>query len=158
MISSTEARNPSSEGIDALGALEIVRLMNAEDAKVAEAVERELESIARGVEVITDRLRTGGRLVYLGAGTSGRLGVLDASECPPTFSTSPELVVGLIAGEPAIAEDVRVVDVVAKDAAAAAGSADRSAGVSFDDDEAVDQDVRHVLHGHHAEWRRQAFA
>lgn len=98
MISSTEARNPSSEGIDAFGALEIVRLMNAEDAKVAEAVERELESIARGVEVITDRLRTGGRLVYLGAGTSGRLGVLDASECPPTFSTSPELVVGLIAG------------------------------------------------------------
>lgn len=98
MISPTEARNPASEGIDSLGALEIVRLMNAEDAKVAEAVERELESIARGVDVITDRLRNGGRLVYLGAGTSGRLGVLDASECPPTFSTPPELVIGLIAG------------------------------------------------------------
>lgn len=98
MIPPTEARNPASEGIDALGALEIVRLMNAEDAKIAEAVERELEPIARGVEVIADRLRTGGRLVYLGAGTSGRLGVLDASECPPTFSTPPELVVGLIAG------------------------------------------------------------
>jgi N-acetylmuramic acid 6-phosphate etherase len=94
----TEARNPASDKIDTLSPLEIVRLMNAEDARVAEAVRREAESIARAVEAIADRLRSGGRLVYIGAGTSGRLGVLDASECPPTFSTPPEMVVGLIAG------------------------------------------------------------
>ena len=94
----TEARNPASEQIDTLSPLEIVRLMNAEDARVAEAVGREAEAIARAIEVISERLKAGGRLVYLGAGTSGRLGVLDAAECPPTFSTPPELVVGLIAG------------------------------------------------------------
>ena len=94
----TEARNPASEQIDTLSPLEIVRLMNAEDARVAEAVGREGEAIARAIEVISQRLKAGGRLVYLGAGTSGRLGVLDAAECPPTFSTPPELVVGLIAG------------------------------------------------------------
>src|SRR5262245_26893246 len=94
----TEARNPASEKIDTLSSLEIVRLMNAEDARVAEAVSREVEPIARAVEAIAQRLRAGGRLIYIGAGTSGRLGVLDASECPPTFSTPPELVVGLIAG------------------------------------------------------------
>jgi len=94
----TEARNPASEQIDTLSPLEVVRLINAEDAKVAEAVGRVAEAIARAVEVIADRLRAGGRLVYIGAGTSGRLGVLDASECPPTFSTPPEMVVGLIAG------------------------------------------------------------
>src|SRR5207244_4527747 len=94
----TEARNPASEKIDTLSPLEIVRLMNAEDARVAEAVGRESEAIARAIEIIADRLRAGGRLVYIGAGTSGRLGVLDASECPPTFSTPPEMVVGLIAG------------------------------------------------------------
>jgi len=75
----TEARNPASDKIDTLAPLEIVRLMNAEDARVAEAVGREAEAIARAVEVIADRLRGGGRLVYIGAGTSGRLGVLDAS-------------------------------------------------------------------------------
>jgi N-acetylmuramic acid 6-phosphate etherase len=96
----TEARNPASERIDTLLPLEIVRLMNAEDARVPEAVGREAEPIARAVEVIAQRLRAGGRLVYIGAGTSGRLGVLDASECPPTFSTPPEMVVGLIAGGP----------------------------------------------------------
>jgi N-acetylmuramic acid 6-phosphate etherase len=94
----TEARNPASEKIDTLSPLEIVRLMNAEDARVAEAVGRVSEPIARAVEIIAARLRAGGRLVYIGAGTSGRLGVLDASECPPTFSTPPEMVVGLIAG------------------------------------------------------------
>jgi N-acetylmuramic acid 6-phosphate etherase len=94
----TEARNPASERIDTLSPLEIVRLMNAEDARVAEAVGREGEPIARAVEIIADRIRSGGRLIYVGAGTSGRLGVLDASECPPTFSTPPEMVVGLIAG------------------------------------------------------------
>jgi len=94
----TEARNPASERIDTLSPLEIARLMNAEDARVPQAVGREAQAIARAMEVIAERLRTGGRLVYIGAGTSGRLGVLDASECPPTFSTPPELVVGLIAG------------------------------------------------------------
>lgn len=94
----TEARNPASHKIDALPALEIVRLINAEDSRVPEAVAREAENIARAVEVIANRLWAGGRLIYSGAGTSGRLGVLDASECPPTFSTPPEMVVGLIAG------------------------------------------------------------
>src|SRR5688572_11022701 len=94
----TEARNPASENIDEMSPLEIVRLMNAEDAKVAEAVGREAESIARAIEVIADRFRRGGRLIYIGAGTSGRLGVLDAAECPPTFNSPPEMVVGLIAG------------------------------------------------------------
>ena len=97
-LPTTEARNPASEKIDTLSALEIVRLMNDEDSRVPAAVCREAEPIARAVEVIADRLRGGGRLIYIGAGTSGRLGVLDASECPPTFSTPPEMVVGLIAG------------------------------------------------------------
>jgi N-acetylmuramic acid 6-phosphate etherase len=96
--STTEARNPASERIDTLSPLEIVRLMNAEDVGVAEAVGREAEPIARAIETIAQRLRAGGRLIYLGAGTSGRLGVLDATECPPTFSTPPEMVVGVIAG------------------------------------------------------------
>ncbi len=94
----TEQRNPESEAIDALSALEIVELMNREDARVAVAVGRQAVSIAAAVERIVERMREGGRLIYLGAGTSGRLGVLDASECPPTFNTSPELVVGIIAG------------------------------------------------------------
>jgi N-acetylmuramic acid 6-phosphate etherase len=96
----TEGRNPASEAIDSLSALEIVQLMNAEDARVAEAVGREAEPIARAIEAIADRLRAGGRLVYIGAGTSGRLGVLDAAECPPTFNTPPEMVVGIITGGP----------------------------------------------------------
>jgi N-acetylmuramic acid 6-phosphate etherase len=94
----TEARNAASESIDRLSPLEIVKLMNAEDTQVAQAVGREAAAIARAIEVIAARLRSGGRLIYIGAGTSGRLGVLDAAECPPTFSTPPELVVGLIAG------------------------------------------------------------
>ncbi len=94
----TEALNPLSEGLDTLSASEIVVLMNAEDAKAVEAVRAVSASIARGVEVIADRFRRGGRLIYVGAGTSGRLGVLDASECPPTFNTPPSMVVGLIAG------------------------------------------------------------
>jgi N-acetylmuramic acid 6-phosphate etherase len=96
----TESRNPDSESIDALSPLEIARLMNSEDAKVVEAVRAEAESIARAIEWAADRFRRGGRLIYAGAGTSGRLGVLDAAECPPTFSTPPEMVVGLIAGGP----------------------------------------------------------
>ena len=94
----TEARNPASEQIDRLEPLEIVRLMNAEDAAIAGAVGLVAERIAAAIRVIADRLRSGGRLVYVGAGTSGRLGVLDASECPPTFNTRPGQVVGLIAG------------------------------------------------------------
>jgi N-acetylmuramic acid 6-phosphate etherase len=83
-----------------MDALAIARTMNAEDATVAAAVQRELPQIARAIEGITARLRQGGRLLYMGAGTSGRLGVLDASECPPTFNTPPERVVGWIAGGP----------------------------------------------------------
>jgi len=94
----TESRNPASEAIDTLSAAEMVDLMNSEDASVAAAVGKQRESIAKGIEVIADRLRVGGRLIYIGAGTSGRLGVLDASECPPTFNTEPSEVVGLIAG------------------------------------------------------------
>jgi N-acetylmuramic acid 6-phosphate etherase len=94
----TEGRNPDSADIDRLSARQIVELMNREDARVAEAVGREAEPIARAVELIAERLRAGGRLVYIGAGTSGRLGVLDASECPPTFNSPPGQVIGLIAG------------------------------------------------------------
>lgn len=94
----TEARNPASEEIDRLTSIEIVRLMNAEDSKVAAAIGRVAEHVASAIDVVADRLRRGGRLVYIGAGTSGRLGVLDASECPPTFNTKPWQVVGLIAG------------------------------------------------------------
>ena len=96
----TESRNPHSESIDAMSPREVVRLMNAEDAKVVEAVGAEAESISRAIEWAADRFRRGGRLIYAGAGTSGRLGVLDAAECPPTFSTPHEMVVGLIAGGP----------------------------------------------------------
>lgn len=94
----TESRNPASEGIDTLSAVEIVDLMNAEDATIAAAVAKQRQPIARAIEAVADRLRGGGRLIYVGAGTSGRLGVLDASECPPTFNTDPSQVVGLIAG------------------------------------------------------------
>ncbi len=96
----TEKRNLATIAIDRMRAVEIARVMNAEDATVAAAVQRELPSIARAIEGITARLKRGGRLFYIGAGTSGRLGVLDASECPPTFGTPPELVVGWIAGGP----------------------------------------------------------
>lgn len=94
----TEGRNPASERLDEMSALEIVELMNDEDARVIPAVRAEARRIAEAVEIIADRLRAGGRLVYVGAGTSGRLGVLDAAECPPTFSSDPRQVVGLIAG------------------------------------------------------------
>ena len=96
----TEARNPASENFDALSPLEIVELINSEDAKVAAAVAEQSEPIARAIEVIAHRLSQGGRLIYVGAGTSGRLGMLDAAECPPTFNSDPAQVVGLIAGGP----------------------------------------------------------
>jgi N-acetylmuramic acid 6-phosphate etherase len=94
----TEGRNPSSSNLDELTALEIVRLMNAEDATVAAAVATQAEALARAIDVIAERLRQGGRLIYAGAGTSGRLGVLDATECPPTFNAPSGQVVGVIAG------------------------------------------------------------
>lgn len=94
----TEAGNPASEQIDSFSPLQIVELMNAEDHRVVEAVATEAPVIARVIELVADRFERGGRLIYVGAGTSGRLGVLDASECPPTFSTPPSMVVGLIAG------------------------------------------------------------
>ena len=94
----TESRNPRSDRIDELPTEEMLRVINDEDATVAAAVRAELPRIARAVDAITERFARGGRLFYLGAGTSGRLGVLDASECPPTFSVAPGLVQGLIAG------------------------------------------------------------
>jgi len=95
---STEQRNPDTLHIDLASAEEIVTLINQEDKKIAEAVEKKLDVIAKVVEVVATSLRSGGRLIYAGAGTSGRLGVLDASECPPTFGTHPDTVQGLIAG------------------------------------------------------------
>ncbi len=94
----TEARHPASEDIDALSTLDMLRVINAADAEIAAAVGRELLSVGRAVDAIVERLDRGGRLIYMGAGSSGRLGVLDASECPPTFNTPPDLVIGLIAG------------------------------------------------------------
>jgi N-acetylmuramic acid 6-phosphate etherase len=146
----TEQRNPASAAIDRMSALELVRLMNAEDARVAEAVGIEVGSIARAVETIAGRLRAGGRLIFMGAGTSGRLGVLDASECPPTFSTPPEMVVGLIAGgyaaltrsiegaedHPEVAEqDLRGIDLSADDVVVGIATSGRTpyvlAGLEF---------------------------
>ncbi|BBB90045.1 N-acetylmuramic acid 6-phosphate etherase [Methylomusa anaerophila] len=94
----TEGCNPNTVNIDRQTTLDIVRLINAEDQKVALAVKEVLPQIARAVDWTTDCLQAGGRLFYIGAGTSGRLGILDASECPPTYGTSPEMVQGLIAG------------------------------------------------------------
>src|SRR5437660_962963 len=94
----TEQRNPRTERIDVAATLEIVDLINAEDAMVPAAVRAVRAEIARAIDLVVEALRQGGRLVYVGAGTSGRLGVLDASECPPTFGTPPEMVVGVIAG------------------------------------------------------------
>ncbi|GCE05255.1 N-acetylmuramic acid 6-phosphate etherase [Dictyobacter aurantiacus] len=96
----TETSNPATADIDRMSPLEVVQALNAEDAKVARAVELVLPEVARAIEAIADRMSQGGRLIYIGAGTSGRLGILDASECPPTFGTSPEQIVGLIAGGP----------------------------------------------------------
>src|SRR6266536_5099044 len=94
----TEQRNPRTERIDVASSLEIVDLMNGEDASVAGIVLGERERIARAIDLIVDAIRNGGRVVYVVAGTSGRLGVLDAAECPPTFGVPPTLVTGVIAG------------------------------------------------------------
>ncbi len=126
----TEARNPASARLDELTSVELVALMNAEDATVAAAVATQSRAVAQAIDVIAARLADGGRLIYLGAGTSGRLGVVDASECPPTFQSPPSQVVGLIAGGPGAmfqavegaedspelgAADLRTLSVTAKD-------------------------------------------
>ncbi|MBO4401421.1 MAG: N-acetylmuramic acid 6-phosphate etherase [Selenomonadaceae bacterium] len=94
----TEKRNPASANIDKCSTLEMVKIINDEDKKVALAVEKVLPQIASAVDLIAQKISDGGRLFYIGAGTSGRLGVLDASECPPTFGVQAELVQGIIAG------------------------------------------------------------
>lgn len=95
---STETRNPNTMGLDRMTPLEIVQAMNAEDAGVAEAIKEVLPNVATVIEWCTESLKKGGRIIYMGAGTSGRLGLLDAVECPPTFGVTPDTVVGLIAG------------------------------------------------------------
>ncbi|MBS5937808.1 N-acetylmuramic acid 6-phosphate etherase [Clostridium sp.] len=94
----TESRNQNTLNIDKVSTLEMVKMINNEDKKVAEAVEAELPRIAEAIDEIAIRMNKGGRLIYIGAGTSGRLGILDASECPPTYGVSEELVQGVIAG------------------------------------------------------------
>lgn len=126
----TEARNPASEQLDSLSPLQLVRLINEEDAKCTEAVAEQAENIAKAIEIIARRLSHGGRLIYIGAGTSGRLGLLDAAECPPTFRSDPSQVVGIIAGGPSAmlkavegaedsptlaAEDLRKIDLCSHD-------------------------------------------
>ncbi|HIF9121331.1 TPA: N-acetylmuramic acid 6-phosphate etherase [Photobacterium damselae] len=94
----TESRNQASHAIDTLSTLDMVTVINQEDQKVALAVEKTLPEVALAVDTIADAFMVGGRLIYMGAGTSGRLGILDASECPPTYGSNPNQVVGLIAG------------------------------------------------------------
>jgi len=94
----TEQRNPLSEDIDNLSTLDVLRIINDEDKKVPFAIENQLDSIAKAVDYIVESFKQGGRLFYFGAGTSGRLGILDASECPPTFGTPYDMVQGVIAG------------------------------------------------------------
>ena len=94
----TEKINPATAHIDECTTLEMVALINAEDKKISAAVEKTLPAVARAVDIIAEKISRGGRLFYIGAGTSGRLGVLDASECPPTFGVPPEMVQGIIAG------------------------------------------------------------
>ncbi|MGZ4897121.1 MAG: N-acetylmuramic acid 6-phosphate etherase, partial [Candidatus Angelobacter sp.] len=94
----TEQQNLASTGLDTLSALEIAHVINHEDMKVAAAVERALPQIAQAIDAIADAIRSGGRLIYAGAGTSGRLAALDAAECPPTFNTDPRTVQYVIAG------------------------------------------------------------
>src|SRR5687768_14168850 len=116
----TEHRNPRSARIDLATSDEIVEIMSAEDRTVADAVATQHEEIARAITIIEGVFRGGGRLFYVGAGTSGRLGILDASECPPTFGTDPEMVQGIIAGGfPALTKSQEGAEDVATDGAAA---------------------------------------
>ncbi len=94
----TEQINPRTKDIDIASTIEILEMINSEDSLLPEAVRKEIPNIAKAVDITSDAFRKGGRLVYFGAGTSGRLGVVDASECPPTFGTPPEMVQGFIAG------------------------------------------------------------
>lgn len=94
----TELNNPASKDIDILPTIDILQVINDEDQKIAEAVKHEIPDIAKAVDGIAERFKKGGRLIYVGAGTSGRLGVVDASECPPTYGTNPQMVQGIIAG------------------------------------------------------------
>ncbi|MGL6168052.1 MAG: N-acetylmuramic acid 6-phosphate etherase, partial [Fusobacteriaceae bacterium] len=94
----TESRNQNTINIDSVSTAEMVKIINNEDKKVAEAVQIELPQIASAIDGIVERMKKGGRLIYIGAGTSGRLGILDASECPPTYGVSEDLVQGIIAG------------------------------------------------------------
>ena len=118
----TERRNPRSQSIDTASPLELVDLINAEDATVPAAVAQAREPIARTIELVERAFRSGGRLIYVGAGTSGRLGVLDATECPPTYGSPPDLVVGVIAGGPPAL--VRSVEGAEDDEAAGAAAMD----------------------------------
>lgn len=107
----TEQRNPETTHIDQMDALSMMRILDAENHKAVEAVSQVLPQIAQAVEAISEAFEKGGRLVYIGAGTSGRLGVLDASECPPTYGVSEEQVIGLIAGgDPALRHSVEKVE------------------------------------------------
>ena len=125
----TERRNPRTAAIDLASPLEIVDLINAEDRSVAEIVETQREAIARAMSLAEESFRAGGRLIYVGAGTSGRLGVLDASEIPPTFGAPPELVQGVIAGGlPALTRSQEGAEDVESDGAAAMD--ERSVGPS----------------------------
>lgn len=142
MLPVTEQENPKTANIDRLPTLEAIRLINDEDKKVAEAVEKVLSEIAETIDKIVERLKNGGRLFYVGTGTSGRLGVLDASEIPPTFGVSYDLVQGIIAGgydalykaseaseddKEAGAEDLRKRDLTAKDAVIGIAASGRTA-------------------------------
>ena len=100
MVATTESRNPASVGIDMKSTREIIGIINSEDKKVPEAVSTALDEIAYVTDLVVESFRKGGRLFYVGAGTSGRLGVLDASECPPTYGVDPSMVQGIIAGGP----------------------------------------------------------
>ncbi|XGV87479.1 MAG: N-acetylmuramic acid 6-phosphate etherase [Limnothrix sp. BL-A-16] len=123
----TEQANPNSEALDQLSSLELVDLFNQEDAKTLAAIAQAREPLARAIDLGAAALAQGGRLFYIGAGTSGRLGVLDASECPPTFCTDPELVQGIIAGgPPALLRSSEALEDRAEDGAAA--MAERSVG------------------------------
>jgi N-acetylmuramic acid 6-phosphate etherase len=114
----TEERNAASKNLDRMSSLEIIQLMNREDRKVAPAVGRTVATIARAIDEIVARMTMGGRLIYVGAGSSGRIGVLDASECPPTFGVSPDLVRALIAGgKKAVRESVEGAEDRPKDGA-----------------------------------------
>jgi len=127
---STESANPASVDLDVLSTLELVGLINREDATVAAAVASQAPAIAEAIDRVSERLARGGRLFYIGAGTSGRLGVLDASECPPTFNADPEQVQGLIAGGDSA---LRLSVEGAEDSAEAGASDLARAGVTGDD-------------------------